>query len=71
MIFEKGEVPNNSRKTLIKPLYKKGDKSGCRNYRGINMVSVSNKLLSNMILFRLRGVVEKVEGVLTKFSHLG
>ena len=27
MIFEKGEVPNDFRKTLIKPLYKKGDKS--------------------------------------------
>ena len=33
MIFEKGEVPNDFRKTLIKPLYKKGDKSECRNYR--------------------------------------
>jgi len=27
MIFEKGEVPNDFRKTLIKPLYKKGDES--------------------------------------------
>ena len=27
MIFEKGEVPNYFRKPLIKPLYKKGDKS--------------------------------------------
>jgi hypothetical protein len=25
-IFEKGEVPNDFRKTLIKPFYKKGDK---------------------------------------------
>ena len=32
MIFEKGEVPNDFRKTLRKPLYKKGDKSECRNY---------------------------------------
>ena len=28
IIFEKGKVPNDFRKTLIKPLYKKGDKSG-------------------------------------------
>ena len=35
MIFEKGEVPNDRRKTLIKPLYKKGDKSECGNYGGI------------------------------------
>jgi hypothetical protein len=32
MIFEKGEVPNNFRKILIKTLYKKGDKSECGNY---------------------------------------
>ena len=31
MIFEKGEVPNDFIKTLIKPLYKKGDKSECCN----------------------------------------
>jgi len=35
MIYEKGEVPNDFRKTLIKPLYKqglyKGDKSECGN----------------------------------------
>jgi hypothetical protein len=32
MIFEKGEVSRNFRKTLIKPLNKKGDKSECGNY---------------------------------------
>ena len=47
------------RKTLIKPLYKKGDKSKCHNYRGINLVSVGSKLLSDMILFRLRDAVDK------------
>ena len=60
MIFEKGKVPNDFRKTLIKPLYKKGDKSECRNYRGVSLVSVGSKLLSNMILFRLRHAVDKV-----------
>ena len=55
-IFEKGEVPNDFRKTLIKPLYKKGDKSECCNY----WVSIGSKLLGNMILFRLRNAVDKV-----------
>ena len=55
MIFGKGEVPNDFRKTLIKPLYKKGD-----NYRGISLVSVGSKLLSNMIVFRLRDAIHKV-----------
>ena len=30
------------------------------NYRGISLVSVGSKLLSNMILFRLRDAVDKV-----------
>ena len=60
MIFEKGEVPNDFRKTLTKPLYKEGDKSECRNYRGISMVSLCSKLRSNMILLRLRDAVDKV-----------
>ena len=60
MIFEKAEVPNNFRKTLIKPLRKKGDRSECLNYRGISLVSVSSKLLSNIIRFRTRDAVDKV-----------
>ena len=60
MILEKGEVPNDFRKALIKPLYKKGDKSECYNYRGISLVSVGIKLLSNMIFFRLRDAVDNV-----------
>ena len=60
MVFEKGEVPNDFRETLIKPLYQKGDKSECRNYRSISLVSVGNKLLSNMIRFRQRDAEDKV-----------
>ena len=60
MIFEKREAPSDFRKTLIKPLYKKGDKSECRNYRGISLVFVGSKLLSNMILVRLRDTVDNV-----------
>ena len=59
MILKKGEV-TILRKTLIRPLYKKGDKSERGNYRGIILVSVGGKLLSNMILFGLRDAVDKV-----------
>ena len=60
MILEKVEVPNSFRKTLITLLCKKGDRSECHNYRGISLVSVGSKLLSNMILFRLRDGVDEV-----------
>ena len=59
MIFEKEEVPSIFRKFLIKALNKKSDKSEFRNYRGINLVSVSSKLLSNMIPFRLKDAVDQ------------
>ena len=52
MSFQKGEVSKDFRKTLIKPLYKKGFKSECGDYRGISLVSVGRKLLSNMIRFQ-------------------
>ena len=60
MIFEEGEVPNDARKTLTKPLYNKGDQSEYDNHRNISLISVGSKLLSNMIFFRLRDVVDKV-----------
>ena len=60
VIFEKGEVPNDFRKMLTKPLYKKGDKNKCGNYRGISLVSLGSKLRLNMILFVLRDAVDKV-----------
>ena len=60
MILEKEELPKDLRKTLIKTLYKKGDKSECRNYRGISLASVGSKFLSKMILFRLRDAADKV-----------
>ena len=60
MIFEKGELLNDLRKTLIKPLYKKGDKSEFVDYRDISLFSVSRKLLSNMIFCRRREAVDKV-----------
>ena len=60
LIFEKGQVPSDFRKTLIKQLHDKSDESECDNYQGISLVSVGSKLQSNMILFRLRDVVDKV-----------
>ena len=40
MILEKGDEPSDFRKTLIKPLYKKCNKSECGRYRVISLVSV-------------------------------
>ena len=60
MVFEKWEVLSDYRKILTEPLYEETNKSECGNYRGIRLGSVGNKLLCNMILFRLICAVGKV-----------
>ena len=51
MIFEKGELPSDFRKTLIESLYRKGHMRECGNYKGYSLVSGSNKLLNMMVIF--------------------
>ena len=43
VIFEKRKLLSDFKKTLNIPLYQKGDRSECDNYRGINLVSISCK----------------------------
>jgi hypothetical protein len=59
MILEKEEVPSDFRKTLIKPLHNKGDRSEFGNYTGISLVSVACRLLCIIMVFRLRDAVDK------------
>ena len=44
-------MPNDFRKTAIKPLYKKGDKNKNGDCKGMSLVSISSKLLSMMTIF--------------------
>jgi hypothetical protein len=44
------------------PIYKKGDKTDCSNYRGISLLSTENKILSNILLSRLTPYVDEIVG---------
>jgi sorting nexin-29 len=44
------------------PIYKKGDKMDCSNYRGISLLSTSYKILSNILLSRLAPYVDEIIG---------
>jgi len=47
-------IPNDWKRAVIVPIYKKKDKMKCNNYRGISLLSHTSKIFSRMILNRLR-----------------
>jgi hypothetical protein len=49
----KKELPEQGKKLIIVPIYKKGDKTNCSNYRGILLLSVTYKILSIIMLSKL------------------
>jgi sorting nexin-29 len=50
------------KESIIVPIYKKGDKNDCSNYRGISLLSTSYKILSNTLLSRLSPYVDEIIG---------
>jgi hypothetical protein len=49
-IWNKEELPDEWKESIIVPIYKKGDKTDCNNYRGISLLSTSYQILSNILL---------------------
>jgi hypothetical protein len=43
-VWNKEELPDQRKKSLIVPIHKKGDKTGCNNYRGISLLSTLYKI---------------------------
>lgn len=52
-IWETENIPDEWKEALIVPIFKKGDKHNCNNYRGISLLSTSYKVLSKIILKRI------------------
>nr|CAH8822387.1 unnamed protein product [Trichobilharzia regenti] len=57
-VWESEEVPSGWCKSLIIPIYKKGDKSSCDNHRGISLTNIVSKVLGSIIMRRLSGARE-------------
>jgi hypothetical protein len=61
-IWSKEELTDQWKESIIVPIYKKGDKTYCSNYRGIPLLSTSYKILSNILLSRLSPYVDEIIG---------
>jgi hypothetical protein len=61
-IWNKEELPQQWKESIIVPIYKKGDRTDCNNYRGISLLSTAYKLLSNVLLARLTLYVNEITG---------
>ena len=55
-------MPDDWKAGLIVPLFKKGDKMKCEDYQGITILNVAYKILSSIILERLKEYSEEILG---------
>jgi hypothetical protein len=55
-------LPEQWKESIIVPIYKKGDKTDCSNYRGISLLSTTYKILSNILLSKLTPSAEEIIG---------
>jgi hypothetical protein len=51
------------KKSIIIPIYKKGDKTDYNNYRGISLFAAMYKILSDILLYRLTPYAEEIIGI--------
>jgi len=51
-IWNKEKLPEEWKESITVPIYKKGDKAGGSNYRGISLLRTTYKILSSILLSR-------------------
>jgi len=61
-VWNKEVLPEDWKGSVIVPLYKKGDKTECSNYRELPNQKTTYKILSNILLSRLTPYAEEIIG---------
>jgi hypothetical protein len=61
-IWNKEELPQQWKESIIIPIDEKDDKTDCINYRGVSLLSTVYKIVSNILLTRLTPCVSEVIG---------
>jgi len=62
-IWEEERIPEKWKETIVVPIYKKGERDRCENYRGIALVNAAYQLLANIILEEIKPYIEKIKTV--------
>ena len=55
-------MPEVWKESIIVPIYKKGNKTDCNNYRGISLLPTTHKILSNILLSKSSTYTEEIIG---------
>ena len=63
-IWNKKELTEEWKESIIVPTHKKGEKRDCNNYRGVSLLPTTYKILSNIVLSRLIPYAEEIIGVI-------
>ena len=58
MVMKSGRAPNDWRRAVVIPVYKKGCRLTCSNYRGVSLLSVTGKWFGKFLNFKLRDCTE-------------
>jgi hypothetical protein len=61
-VWNKQELPDQWKESIIVPVHNKVDETDCNNYRGISQLSTSYKILSNILLSRLGPYIDEITG---------
>ena len=61
-IWNKEELLEERKGSIILPIYKKGDKTDCSNYRGISLLPTAYKIVSIILLSRVTQYAEEIIG---------
>ena len=59
-IWNKEELPEEWKESIIVPIYKKSDKTDCSNYKDISLLPTTYKMLSNILLSSLTPYAEEI-----------
>jgi hypothetical protein len=57
-IYKNEQIPNEWKRSIIVPIYKKGDKRKPENYRGITLLNTCYKIFSKILDGKMKNITE-------------